>query len=56
MISLIGWLLLRNVFRRDRDPMARFATRFFLVMTVLEILVSVGIVWAVYKLVVSGDA
>jgi len=55
VVSLVGWLLFRQVFQNDPDESARFATRFFLGMTVIEVIVYIGVVYAVYRMVVTGN-
>jgi F0F1-type ATP synthase membrane subunit c/vacuolar-type H+-ATPase subunit K len=55
MVSLLGWMLFGRAFRDDGQTGARFATRFFLVMALLETFVYVGVVYAVYRLVAAGQ-
>lgn len=55
MVSLLGWMLFGRAFRDDDQVGARFATRFFLVMAILETLVYVVVVYAVYRLVATGQ-
>jgi F0F1-type ATP synthase membrane subunit c/vacuolar-type H+-ATPase subunit K len=55
VVSLFGWIIFRHVFQDDADDSARFATRFFLGMTVVEVVVYIGVVYAVYRMVVTGN-
>jgi F0F1-type ATP synthase membrane subunit c/vacuolar-type H+-ATPase subunit K len=56
VVSLLGWILFRRAFQDEPELGSRFATRFFLVMTILEIMVFLGILYALYRLVASGQA
>lgn len=56
VVTLLGWILFRRVFKDDPDESARFASRLFLVSAIIEVIVFFGILYGVYRLVVTGQA